>query len=104
MADQLVPISGIKVPASVLFRLEDIAERRGMTLSQYLVQAGLAVAGVAKASAGGADSVRDLHAAGLADKQIAARLGMTNQAVARRRHVLGLKANTTRNIKTKDNK
>lgn len=103
MDDRLVPIRDITVPASLLFKLEDMAERRGLTLSQYLVQAGLAVAGIASTS-GERDSVRDLHTAGMSDKQIAARLGMTNTAVARRRYTLGLKANTTRNTKTKDSK
>lgn len=100
MTERLLPIRGIEVPASVLFKLEDMAERRNLTLSQFLVQAGMAVAGLAQAGSE-RDSIYALHEAGMTDKQIGQRLGMTNAAVARRRKTLGLAANRSRNNERK---
>ena len=83
-------IAHVEVPSHELFRLVAAAERRGMTLPEFLLNSGRAVAGV---GASGPDSIETLTRLGLTDRDIARRLGLTNATVATRRRRLGIPAN-----------
>lgn len=80
----------VDIPRRELFRLEDAAEQRGMTLPEFLLNAGRAVAGIGEP---GPDSIETLTRLGMTDRDIARRLGLTNAAVAGRRRRLGIPAN-----------
>lgn len=80
----------VNIPPRELFRLEDAAERRGMSLPDFLLASGRAVAGIGEP---GPDSIETLTRLGLTDRDIARRLGLTNSAVATRRRRLGISAN-----------
>lgn len=82
----------VTIPPADLWRLEDAAERRGLTLARFMYQSALTVAGL-----GGGESLQVMHEQGATVKQIAARLNMTNLAVKARIKRLGLSSgqNTT---------
>ena len=79
----------VNIPPATLWGLEQAAERRGMTLPEFLVRSAEAVTG----SKNGVDSWLVLYRAGFTDKAIGQRLNMTNAAVQRHRLEQGLPAN-----------
>lgn len=86
----MIPIdTQLTIPNRDLFPLLDAAERRGLSLAEFMLQAARAVAHLDV----NPDSIRELHALGLSDAQIARELAMTNLAVADRRRALHLPAN-----------
>jgi DNA-binding NarL/FixJ family response regulator len=80
----------VEVPDRYLFRLTDRAEASDMTVAEYLLRAGLTVAGI---SAKRETTLAKLHELGQTDAEIARYLNTTNAAVAQQRRRLGLPAN-----------
>jgi DNA-binding NarL/FixJ family response regulator len=80
----------VDVPERALFPLTDRAEASGMTVAEYLLRAGLAVAGITEKRE---TTLVKLHELGQTDAQIARYLNTTNAAVAQQRRRLGLPAN-----------
>lgn len=79
----------VPVPAAQVFLLEQAAERRGLTLSEFLLRSAEAVTG----GTSGPDAWLVLYRAGFTDKEIGRRLGWTNRAVQEQRRRLHLPAN-----------
>lgn len=76
------------------WRLTDDAERRGLTLGEYLAE--LVTPRVSPPPVSAAqtrDDVVALHAEGLTDTEIAERVGRVREHVARLRRAAGLKTN-----------
>ncbi|TFD58071.1 hypothetical protein E3T43_07440 [Cryobacterium sp. Hh7] len=88
----------VQMTAVDMWKLESIAERRGMTLADFLFRSALAVCGAGAPV--GAESIVIFHRAGMKVSEIARRLDMTNLAVKDRLHRLGLKPNS--NTKRKE--
>lgn len=82
----------VQLPDLTYTRLSVIAKFRGTTVTNMLVELGHQVAHIDP----DADAVLDLWARGLADAEIAAHLGWTNQKVAIHRRRLQLPANPRR--------
>ena len=87
----------VKMTAADMWKLESIAERRGMTLADFLFRSAVAVCGAGAPV--GAESIVIFHRAGMTVSEIARHLDMTNLAVKDRLRRLGLKPNS--NIKRK---
>lgn len=85
----------VTIPPADLWRLEDAAERRGLTLARFMYQSALTVAGL-----GGGESLQVMHEQGATVKQIAARLNMTNLAVKYRIKQLGLSSGANNNTRS----
>lgn len=88
----------VPIPPADLWKLENLAARRGMTLPEFLYRSALAVAGASTPA--GEESIRIFHSAGMTVKEIAGRLDMTNAAVKDQLLRLHLKPNP---ITTKTN-
>lgn len=85
----------VPIPPADMWRLENLAARRGMTLPQFLYRSALAVAGASAPA--GEESIRVFHRAGMSVKEIASRLNMTNAAVKDQLRRLHLKPNPITN-------
>ena len=81
----------VPISPALMWRLEVVAEQKGMTLPQYLLSSAVFASGLAVRP--GSESIATLHASGLTVKQMAARLDMTNIAVKGQMKRLGLTAN-----------
>ena len=81
----------VVIPPVDLWRLEIIAESKGLTLPEFLYAAALAVAGASTPK--GEESIRVFHQAGMTVMEIARRMNMTNLAVKDQLRRLGLKTN-----------
>ncbi|MBF4574697.1 hypothetical protein [Frondihabitans sp. VKM Ac-2883] len=80
----------LDIPDKALFALSDAAEAAGMTVAEYAIRAGLAMAGFGHDRKG---SIERLWELGLPDAEIGKRLNMTNKAVAEQRTRLQLPPN-----------
>jgi len=77
----------VAIPPADLWRLEDAAEHRGLTLADFMYESALSAAGFRR---DGEESLVVMQRNGATVKQIAARLNMTNSAVKSRIKRLGL--------------
>ena len=80
----------VDVPDRALFALSDRAEAADMTVAEYLLRAGLEVAGITERRE---STIGRLVVLGMTDAQIARRLNTTNAAIAQKRRQLGMPAN-----------
>ncbi|WIE55388.1 hypothetical protein [Curtobacterium sp. MCBD17_003] len=80
----------VEVPERVLFALTDRAEDADLTVAEYLLRAGLTIAGVTESRQ---STVARLQSLGLSDAAIAQHLNTTTTAVASMRRQLHLPAN-----------
>lgn len=84
----------VKLDPRAVWKLEDTAEKRGMTLGEHIAE--IVTPRVSKVHENGdrtRSEVARLHALGLADEEIAARVDRVQEHVARLRRAAGLKPN-----------
>lgn len=83
----------VDLPPRIFWRIADLAERRGTTVAQILVEG---TAPFARYDKPVNEQVRELHQLGFTDGDIAYKTGLTRTSVAERRRRMGLLPNKQR--------